>query len=131
MASKIHAVSWEELDGLLDSLEFELAGKVIFGVPRGGAIVAGLVRQRFPTREIDITLTEDPGVADVILDDVIETGETIARYVAMTRRIYTPLKFIALFNKITNPELVGTWIHFPWERKEEIPKELVRFGYDQ
>ena len=129
-ASIVRRISWQKLDSLIDDLAPQLKGKIVYGVPRGGAIVAGIVRQRVPhvtvTTRRSLLHREMSTHNAVILDDVIETGKTMSRFDYLDSTIPR----IALFDKIKHPELIGTWIHFPWEREENIPEELERFGYE-
>lgn len=77
-------------------------GKKIFGVPRGGipACYAVMAADR------SITMTDDPNDADVIVDDIIDSGATRKRYGAKP--------FFALVDKTGKDKDVG-WVVFPWE----------------
>ena len=71
-----------------------------YGVPRGGVIVAGLTGNA--TNNI-----ED---ADVIIDDLIDSGKTKARYDKHNK------PFEVLIYK--REEYKDVWIVFPWEQRE-------------
>lgn len=74
-------------------------GKVaVYGVPRGGAIVAGLLD---PGK---FTVVDSPGKAVVVVDDLIDSGATAARF--------PDKEFFALIDK---RETGGGWVRFPWE----------------
>lgn len=72
----------------------------VWGVPRGGAIVAGLTG-----RAVD--RIED---ADLIVDDIVDSGATMDRYAS------TGKPFWALFDRRTRDHNAPRgWVEFPWE----------------
>ncbi len=81
---------------------------MVYPVPRGGWALAALCD--------GIRIVEEPEQADVILDDLIDSGETMKRY-AMK---YPTIPFLALIDK-RNPDddCHGKWVVFPWEHQEE------------
>ena len=86
----------------------------LFGVPRGGVPVAYLVRGFLNGMDFDVQIMKDAEIANVIVDDLIDSGTTKARY----EQLYPTTPFLALFDK-GKPELAGKWLVFPWERTEE------------
>ena len=99
------SLSWEDVDARLDRLLPAGTGTV-YGIPRGGAIVAGLLRQR----GIQVV---GPDEAEVIVDDIIDSGETAGRY---SERYGKPIA--VLVNK-EQEGLMGVWVEFPWEGGRE------------
>lgn len=99
----IRQVSPEEVRARLDAVD--LAGINLFGVPKGGALVAALARRA--------CVVYEPGDADVIVDDIEDSGSTRRQY----EGAYPAARFVALFNRDEFAEN-GTrpWIVFPWER---------------
>lgn len=88
-----------------------------YGVPRGGQIVAGMTGNA-------VDKIED---ADVIIDDLIDSGATLERYKDSGK------PFLALIDK--RIELEGEWLVFPWENEEGNVEDNVRrllqyFGED-
>ncbi len=81
----------------------------LYGVPRGGIpvtyMVAALLNQGCRIAE----RVED---ADVIVDDIVDSGRTRQRYV-MTRK-----PFLALFERGLNIDPPGAWLVYPWEQGE-------------
>ncbi len=73
-----------------------------YGVPRGGEICVQLL----PKANRALT----PETADVILDDLIDSGATREEYIAKYEK-----PFIALFDKQTDSRYTDRWIQFPWE----------------
>lgn len=94
-------ITWSQVFERLAALD--VRGKLVWGVPRGGAILVGLlcgVRK-------DFTVAIDPGEADLILDDLIDSGATRDRYA----HLYPNAEFIGLFPK-------DGWLVFPWEHPD-------------
>ena len=75
--------------------------KKYYGIPRGGQYVAALLNP-----------VDTPEQADVIVDDLIDSGATMKRYMEK----YPNKEFKALIDK--HSEFVGEWITFPWERED-------------
>ena len=99
------SLSWEDVDDRLERL-LPAGTRTVYGIPRGGAIVAGLLRQR-GVRVVG------PDEAEVIVDDIIDSGETAGRYAA---RYGKPIA--VLVNK-EREGLMGVWVEFPWEGGRE------------
>lgn len=105
----IWSVPWDEIRRRLVDAP---PGK-LYGVPRGGAIVAGLAG-----RAVD--RIED---ADAIVDDIIDSGKT--------REIYAQYKkpFWALVDRLGRdavPNAPAGWVVFPWDAAPELdPQQNV------
>ena len=87
----------------------------IWGIPKGGQHVAGLVAARW---EDYIEIVDDPTVADVAVDDIIDSGRT-------ARKIWKEygLKTFALV------ENTKSWVEFAWETgglKADAQNTVVR-----
>lgn len=82
----------------------------VYGVPRGGCAVAPLLGRAVDT----------PEEADVIVDDLIDSGATRAVFSAK----YPGKPFVALFDK-TDPAKDADlpWLVFPWEFGDEGGEE--------
>jgi len=110
-----------DLMNRLPKLTKELA---IFAVPRGGLAASGLIASAFQAMCANLNIkarfkwTRDPSLADVIVDDLVDSGNTRARYRALAP--FAP--FIALLDK-TDEDLEEhyrhSWLVFPWEVSEE------------
>jgi GTP cyclohydrolase I len=101
-------ITWEQVYHRLEETIKELPkGTKYYGVPRGGQIVAGMTGAAVDTIE----------EADVIIDDLIDSGATEERY----KKYKKP--FLALIDK--RIELQGEWLVFPWEEQEGDTEETV------
>lgn len=93
----------------------------IYGFPRGGVYAAQAIQS---VASFDIILTETPEEADIIVDDIIDSGATKVRCM---EKYVKP--FFALVDKLAiHQEWKGIWVSFPWERmnNEDSPVENVR-----
>ena len=77
----------------------------VYGVPRGGIPVAYLV-----SKMLLGTVVDDPHDADIIVDDLIDSGATMDKY----KKMYPTKLFVALVDK-RDPVYKDKWIIFPWE----------------
>ena len=83
----------------------------LFGVPRGGIPVAYAVARHLALAEV----VDDPSIAHAILDDIIDSGETVDRY----RKSHPGVPFYALYNKRLQPSDAALgWLAFPWEGED-------------
>lgn len=107
------SLTWKDIEERIEYVfvETDLKEKKVYGVPRGGTFVATIMKYKFGFEVVD-----DPADADVIVDDLIDSGKTKADYI--TR--YPEKEFIALYDKTENYS--GVWIEFPWE--EEASKDI-------
>jgi GTP cyclohydrolase I len=86
---------------------------LLYGVPRGGVPAAMAVATAANLYGFKWRLTSDPGKADAIVDDIVDSGSTQQLHAAAYPR--TP--FYALINKQKTPDL--GWVVFPWEQQNE------------
>jgi len=101
-------ITWEEIFERLT--EIDKPNMIIYGVPKGGMILTGFLKQA--------KVTHDPKLADIILDDLIDSGTTKMFY----DKYYSNKTFLALFDKRTNDQIKNTWIVMPWE--EDHPGQI-------
>jgi len=96
----------------------------IFGVPRGGIYAALLVAAELNRQNIETKILECPDTADIIVDDIIDTGETKESY----GEAFDDANFMALVDKTKEESLAGVWVSFPWERinYEKGPTDNIR-----
>lgn len=92
-------LSWKEVYDLLDEIKrtYHPDAKY-YGIPRGGQIVAGLLGNAVDT----------PEEADVIVDDILNSGKTADIY---KQKYGKPV--VILFDK--RAQKTTEWIVFPWE----------------
>jgi GTP cyclohydrolase I len=101
---QVRNLGWAEIDKLVDGLAARLpAESCCWGVPRGGSVVAALLRTKH-----GIAITADYAQATIAVDDLIDSGRT-AR---MVREKYD-LGLEPLLVKDNSD-----WIVFPWEGTE-------------
>ena len=109
-------LTWDEIDELVRGLAARLpADSCCWGIPRGGSVVASLLRSNH-----GINITADWTEATVAVDDIIDSGRT-ARYVWNRHGLKTE----ALVVKENTD-----WIVFPWEGtelSEDAENTVTRF----
>jgi len=113
-------LTWGDVSEALESID--KPGNTIYGVPKGGMIAAGFLEQA--------TITPYPDEANIILDDIVDSGRTRQKYLDK----YPDAKFVALFEKRDE------WLVFPWEKdhpnaqgdtiQENITRMLQFIGED-
>ena len=119
---KKYKISWEEIYEKVKVLKSNLENKndKIYGIPRGGQIVAGLTGLAVDT----------PEEANIIVDDLYDSGTTYNKWYEK----YPEKEFVFLYNK--QFEHQNTWLEFPWEEsgEKEVEENVVRlleyFGED-
>lgn len=95
---------WSDVALLAASFPGEYRSARIFGIPRGGAHVAQAIKAVYP----GVHLADAPSEADVIVDDLIDSGRTAERW---SQCYGVPVW--ALVDK--RPDPTAPWYVFPWE----------------
>jgi len=99
---KVTHITWQQITRRITAMKCANHGKRVYGVPRGGTIIAGLMGN----------VVDDPKNADIIVDDILDSGTTYKRWKAR----FPKKKFIVAFNRNEFPQ--NAWIEFPWEVEE-------------
>lgn len=100
--------------------------KTLAGVPRGGTPVALTIAGMLP----DMLLIDDFMQADVVVDDIVDSGATRKRVMDNGKCQL----FFALVDKTTDP--VDGWVVFPWEMtaaagaEDIVTRQLQYLGED-
>ena len=89
----------------------------LYGVPRGGVPVSIIAGQIYESRGHWVAFVKNPSEADVILDDIIDSGETRNRVVNEASP-HQPF-FRAVVDKTDPNNQWDGWIVFPWEETDE------------
>lgn len=119
---------------IVSNLATTLAGRIhrllpeatkVFAIPRGGIPAALAVAGHHG----NLQLVDDPAEADLFIDDIIDSGDTMRRWCDE----YPGKPFFALIDKTEkNGEFNGRWVVFPWEETaesgiEDNIKRLLQF----
>ena len=122
-------ISWSmiytAIDGILNQLNNKK--KKIYGIPRGGQVVAGMLG--FCNEKIEVV--NAPELADIIVDDLYDSGKTYRHW----KQMYADKDYYFLFDK-RDRKYMNHWLIFPWEHtgKKEVEDNVVRllqyFGQD-
>lgn len=96
-------ITWNEIIDRLKSFD---RSKKYYGVPRGGAYLSAMLNP-----------VDHPEEADIIIDDIIDSGETMIRF----STLYPDKPFIGLIDK--QKENITEWIALPWEKQDQSELE--------
>jgi GTP cyclohydrolase I len=88
----------------------------LHGIPRGGIVPAYAVAAALNLHGCDAVVVSNWADADYLIDDLVDSGATKARYEKLTGA-----PFLALFDK----ERYQDWLVFPWEETELGSKEDI------
>ena len=98
-------------------LKEKIGKKKVYGIPKGGLIVAGLA---------GLNIVETPEEAEIIVDDLIDSGETIKKYIGKKEIYVLYVKPHSPYrDKINYFKEEEGWVEFWWEDKEKDQKDLV------
>jgi len=94
---------------------------IIYGVPRGGTILAAVMAENYP----DCYQFVSHLPCHVIVDDIIDSGRTRDDY----RKQFPNVPFVAAVDKTTGRDKDIGWVVFPWEEHladEDATDPVVR-----
>jgi GTP cyclohydrolase I len=117
----------EDINGLALTMTSEIYNNIggsikVYGVPRGGIPVAYIVANHYPAACI---VVGEPENADVIVDDIIDSGKTRNHFVQLYKK-----PFFALIDKERSPD--NDWYVFPWEGDvtgsiQDVPLRMLQY----
>jgi GTP cyclohydrolase I len=113
---KVRKISWAEVFDRIRDLGIDHPDNTVYGVPDGGMIVASFLT--------NARRTHDPSKANVIIDDVLDSGYTLRHY----EKTYD-VPCLAIVDKKT--EHITDWVEMPWasdhpSKPETIEKNITR-----
>jgi GTP cyclohydrolase I len=101
--------------------------RFVYGVPRGGSVIAAMMP------EFSCWPVDEPGKADFIVDDLIDSGRTMQKF----RDKWPEKGFYAPFDKRDERDKDLGWIIFPWEAtnpegdaEDTVARLLQQIGED-
>lgn len=102
----VHDLARELVDEIMVMFHNKAVTPTVYPVPRGGVPVAYLIAQF-----MSVEIVDSPDAADFIVDDIVESGTTRARF--------GDKPFYALIDKpvLAEDHPHKDWIVFPWERQ--------------
>lgn len=110
MTEKLY-LTWQNVRERLIALNIKHGHRAetkFYGVPRGGAYLSAM-----------LTPVNNPRAADVIIDDIVDSGATRERYA----KKYPGIPFVALIEKEEHDALGKPWVVFPWEQRDDGDEE--------
>jgi len=116
-------ITWDEANSMaLHVLEkLKKAPVAVYPVPRGGIYAALILQNQAMRSNMAVMIVNDLQDADIVIDDIIDSGATRRRYKDLCRR-----PFHALVDKSSSKE--DAWYIFPWEQynNETGPQENIK-----
>lgn len=93
--------------------------KRVYAIPKNGLIIAALAR---------LNVVKTPEEADIIFDDMVDTGKTLKEYIGKKKVVVLYVKDRSPFkDQVTFMERRSNkWIRFWWESPDEVPKMKYR-----
>ena len=102
-------LTWDDVFKRLE--QFDKTGEKIYGIPRGGMIAAGFLK--------NAEIVHVPELATTFLDDIVDSGRTRAKYVEK----FPEIPFNTLVDKFSEKE--KKWYVFPWEDAEQDGRDII------
>lgn len=127
MSMKTHRITWADARAYARQMATAMPKKcLIHGIPRGGVNVAQLIETEAAKAGLDIRITDTPEEAQVIVDDIVDSGKTRK---AWTSRFPDKL-FLTMVGKQRGDgigpmnlrhigHVAAGWVVFPWETEKE------------
>lgn len=127
-------LKWSDIDSLVLKLQSNIdlqRFEFVYGVPRGGLILAVMLSHRLNLKFQQFLSTDNlVRFKTLICDEIVDTGTTIQKYTQDSSQVICLHK-----RKISsfNPEYVGEvitdeWVIYPWETFE-TPTEVTGVTY--
>ena len=108
--------TWGHVDQALIALCNKLPnGSHLWGIPRGGTLIAVMMSHAVPTLIYESVLYADK--TDIVVDDIVDTGESMSDFCN-----YETATLVERYSSKTHTDYVGVtvehddYIIFPWER---------------
>lgn len=117
-------LTWDEVyDACFEqAARFIADGSSIYGIPRGGMHIAGIMRG------MGVKIASAPEIADVIVDDIIDSGKTAMRWRVKYDRPVWGLVTRKADRDWAGLEVEQGWVIFPWEDEDHTrdAEDIVR-----
>jgi GTP cyclohydrolase I len=107
-------ISWDDVFEALKVID--IPENVVYGIPKGGMIAAGFLKHA--------RVTHDPIFANVIFDDIIDSGRTIQKY----QKEFPNASIHALIDQryARQQNMETYWWVFPWEKDHPAGEDTVQ-----
>ena len=120
-------LSWHDFDRAVEQMAKTCGGRPangIFGIPRGGLVLAVALSHR-----LELPLLSEPQPGCLVVDDVFETGRTLApfRDLEGSTLLVWISKAQPLWWQAVQVDPSPEWIVFPWENAERAAVDEGRY----
>ena len=125
MKNKIESLSWSQIDSMVNDISDKIikSGKKyesIYGIPRGGLILAVLL-----SHKLNIPIIFDDNCINstvLLVDDILDSGNTVKDLIVNNYSFKIDIAVLVVNEKsVVKPDYFGinnsqnVWITFPWE----------------
>jgi hypoxanthine phosphoribosyltransferase len=121
----MRTISWQSFDQAVERIARDATGlRGVFGVPRGGLVLAVALSHRL---ELPLLHAARPGC--LVVDDVYETGRTLApyRHLESSRVVVWISKAEPQWWHAVEVTPSSEWIVFPWENAAAAGADEQRY----
>jgi xanthine phosphoribosyltransferase len=124
-------LSWQDFDRAVEQMAKTCGRRPtsgIFGIPRGGLVLAVGLSHR-----LDLPLLPGPQPGCLVVDDVFETGRTLAPYRELegSTLLVWVSKAEPLWWQAVEVYSSAEWIVFPWENGERAEVDESRYRQER
>jgi hypoxanthine phosphoribosyltransferase len=127
-------LSWQDFDRAVEQMARICGGRPtnaicgIFGIPRGGLMLAVALSHR-----LELPLLNEPQPGCLVVDDVYETGRTLAPYRDLegSTLLVWISKAVPLWWQAVEVYPSPQWIVFPWENAERAAADERRYRLER
>ena len=124
-------LSWHDFDRAVEQMARIGAGRPnsgIHGIPRGGLVLAVALSHR-----LELPLLSEPQPGCLVVDDVFETGRTLAPYRELEEATFLVWisKAEPLWWQAVEVDPSPEWIVFPWESAERAAADERRYRLER
>lgn len=131
MEDQFYRISWVEVNEMSIYLARQVQGKKLYPIERSGLIVAGIMSHH------GCELAGSPERADVYVDDIVDTGETIGRLQKRTGFCLNKPVAALIVRKGCAPMptywarhlVTKAYVLFPWEDEHAAIEQLKQGSF--
>ena len=125
------SLDWVEFNDCVQTITSICTGKNlvgVYGLPRGGLCLAVAL-----SHALDIPFLKSPKSGSLVVDDIYETGRTLARFKNIpdiTFFVWISKSEPEWWNAVTLCE-PNEWVVFPWENNDLALKDQINYRYSR
>lgn len=111
--NRIH-VTWDDVERFVTQVSHTFEGRVngVYGIPRGGLILAVMLSHR-----MDVPMLQAPCEGCLVVDEILDSGDTLKHYIqkGYSTAVMHRNPSCALQPTYHHQDTDGRWVVYPWE----------------